>query len=63
MNKDGYGDLEDIKCPKCDCEDFEWIHHRESCENHDIWTCECTACGHKFTVIQESQFKAIDDME
>ena len=56
-----YLDMEDLKCPKCGCEDFDWDNDG-SYPNSEIWDCKCCECGHKFTVIEES-FYQIEDEE
>ena len=56
-----YLDMEDLKCPKCGCEDFEWDNDG-SYPNTEIWDCKCCECGHKFRVIEES-FYQIEDEE
>ena len=56
-----YIDMEDIACPKCGCEDFEW-DNIDSYPNGNTWECECAECGHKFRVIEES-FYQIEDEE
>lgn len=53
---EGYGDIEDIVCPMCGCEDFEW-ENIESCPDSDTWRCTCDECGHEFTVIEVSFYK------
>ena len=55
-----YIDMEDIACPKCGCEDFEW-ENDGSYPNCEIWICECAECGHKFKVIEESFYQIIDE--
>lgn len=56
-----YLDMEDLKCPKCGCEDFDWDNDG-SYPNTEIWDCKCCECGHKFRVIEES-FYQIEDEE
>ena len=56
-----YIDIEDIHCPKCGYEDFEW-ENNSSYPNCDIWKCKCDKCGHRFTVVEE-RFYQIEDEE
>ena len=56
INGTEYIDIEDITCPKCGCEDFEW-DNIDSYPNSNTWECECTECGHKFIVVEESFYR------
>lgn len=55
-----YIDMEDIKCPKCESVDFNWVNVGCS-PNGDTWACTCEECGHKFKVIEESFFQVEDE--
>ena len=43
-------DVDDLRCPKCKCEDFDW----DKCDFRDPdsedWDCICSECGNRFTV-------------
>lgn len=52
----GYGDLEDIKCPKCGSVSQDW-ENVESHANGNTWKCTCSHCGHEFIVKEESFYK------
>ncbi len=56
----GYGDMGDIVCPKCGCEDFEWKNIWSDCGS-DTWECTCDECGHKFTVEEVSYYKVEEE--
>lgn len=60
MEENGYMDMEDITCPKCGSDCFEW-DNVGSYPNSDEWECECDECGKKFTVFQESFYKIEKD--
>lgn len=56
-----YCDINDLECPKCGSEDFEWDEHEECDPDSDVWICECCECGHRFRVLQESFYRVEDE--